>query len=524
MDRRSFALCLSLATLAELSLPGCRSSGFAGPNDQDAPVYLPVVPKETAQSTGPSPGSKTEPHTTILGDENWRQIQLVSADAMTPSDENSSFPMDSQDDRSDSPTSESGLSLAECLALAVTQNPDLVTLRQTEHVGATTLGVAQTYPFNPFVQFQATPFQDAPQGGPGRTHHYVLLMQTIQLAHQQQFREESAASSLNSIRWNIHHAELLAVAQTERLYFAALYLQAMQQLAEADDRNNRQLLRILEKRLEAGEATAADVAIVRADTQSTRQQLQLAVANYQAALRDLARQIGSAPDQVAHIAGDLYRIDWQLPIGSEGGLIPAVESEFPEQLTGAQSYAVSKAAVRPDVMAARSDVDIARANLCLASASKTPDLQLGPYYQANADRTVQFGFRGQIDLPVINTGEPLERQRLAEHRQRIVAWQQTRRRAELEGQAAFDRYETALAAISVSSGSTPMDLNAELSGLETQFQAGEVDVTRVVQARGSLLQNQRSRLNLLNEAAQSAAALTGATGIPVEQMLLFNAN
>jgi outer membrane protein TolC len=42
---------------------------------------------------------------------------------------------------------------------------------------------------------------------------------------------------------------------------------------------------------------------------------------------------------------------------------------------------------------------------------------------------------------------------------------------------------------------------------------------RVVQARTSLLQNQRARLDLLNEVAQSAAALTGTTGIPIAAVL-----
>ncbi|MEI6538251.1 MAG: TolC family protein [Planctomycetota bacterium] len=69
---------------------------------------------------------------------------------------------------------------------------------------------------------------------------------------------------------------------------------------------------------------------------------------------------------------------------------------------------------------------------------------------------------------------------------------------------------------------TVSDLPAELEGLETQFEAGEVDVVRVVQARTSLIQNQRARLDLLNEVAQSAATLTGASGIPVDQLLQFS--
>ena len=275
---------------------------------------------------------------------------------------------------------------------------------------------------------------------------------------------------------------------------------------------------ILEKQLEAGQATAADVAIVRVDAESTRQQLRLASANYQSALRDLARQVGVSPHQIQGIHGDLRKIEWTLP-GVPADSKRNSDTDFETAAFEARSSILSWAASRPDVMAARSDIDVARANLCLASASKTPDLQIGPYYQTTADSTHVVGLRGQIDLPVINNGMPLERQRTVEHQQRFTAWQQAQRRAELDAEAALDRYETALAAAATDTTSMSTDLPAELEGLETQFRAGEVDVVRVVQARTSLIQNQRARLDLLNEVAQSAATLTAAAGLPVDQLL-----
>ncbi|MFN7870459.1 MAG: TolC family protein [Planctomyces sp.] len=402
---------------------------------------------------------------------------------------------------------------------AVSNNPDLVALRQTERVSLAAKGVAETYPFNPFLQVQATPFQEAGNGGPNRTYHYVLLMQTIQLAHQQDFREQGAKFALNSTRWNIHQAELQTLAQTQRLYFTALYLRDIQSLAEASHKNNQQLLQILENQLNAGAITAADVAIVRVDTESTRQQRQLANANYRNSLRDLARQVGMEPDELTKVAGDLQSFQWRLP-NTSIQLAQIDPEKWDKVVIESKASTVSWAMSRPDVMAARSDVDVARANLRLASASKTPDLQIGPYYQATADSTTFFGFRAQMDLPVVNSGEPLERQRLAEHQQRITAWTQIQRRAELEATAAMERYAQALSLLSeIRSDQPATDLPSELKGLETQFEAGEIDVVRVVQARNSLILNRRAQLDLLNELAQSAAALVGATGIPIESFV-----
>lgn len=435
------------------------------------------------------------------------EIQLASAEALSENDSTLA--------------ARPSLSLTECLSQALTQNPDLIAIRQNDSVSSAALGVAQTYPFNPFVQVQVTPWQDAKVGGLRNTSHYVLLMQQIQLAHQQQYREEGAASALNSVRWNIHQAELRTVAQTERLYFTALYLRGILQLSTVSHENNRRLLTTLEKQLDAGAATAADVAIVRVDTRSTQQQLRLAKANFETAQRDLRRQIGLPPNDALPIEGDLRHLNWTVPslvdvAGSDGAReVAALTSPIDRSMISDRAWS------RPDVMAAQADVDAARAAMCLATANRTPDLQIGPYYQKGADGTTLLGFRGQMDVPVLNSGRPLENQRIAELNQRVTAWHQLQRRADLEAQAAWERYAQALAFLHEdASENSTVDLPVELQSLEERFIEGEVDVIRVVQARTSLIQNQRANLDLLNEAAQAAANLTETTGIPLEELLL----
>lgn len=506
-----------LLILGALLNAGCRSANPGLRNTAKTPTsYLPSVPQ---QETATLPESdKNEKLTTA--EVSGVQLRAASLSKVLPEPSGATT---SSVAISDQPLVV-GMSLSELSATAVSQNPDLVTLRQSERVSMAAKGVAETYPFNPFLQVQATPFQDAGNGGPNNMYHYVLLMQTIQLAHQQDFREQGARFALNSTRWNIHHAELQTLAQAQRLYFTALYLRGIRTLAETSHENNLQLLSILENQLDAGAATAADVAIVRVDTASTRQQQQLASANFRNALRDLARHVGVQPGALPDIAGDLHQFEWLLPNVSPQQASSAVnelnEDEWNHAVNNSTSNVVGWAMSRPDVMAARSDVDVTRANLGLASAAKTPDLQVGPYYQATADNTTFLGFRAQMDLPVVNNGEPLERQRLAEHHQRITAWNQAQRRAELEATAAMDRYATALAVVkSDDVDVAASDLPTELKGLEREFAAGEVDVVRVVQARTSLILNRRARLDLLNELSQAAATLVGATGVPIENIV-----
>lgn len=406
------------------------------------------------------------------------------------------------------------LELADALAAGLEQNPDLIAQREADAVGRAQLGVAQTYPFNPFVQVQATPWQQAQEGGPGTTYHYVLLMQTIQCAHQQRFREQAAAATLNSIRWNIHQFELLNVAQTERLFFNALYLRGVRDLADATATNNDQLLTTLQKQLDAGNATGADVAIIRLDAASTARQARLADANYRTALRDFRRHLGLPVESAIEPPGDLRDYQWHLP---DAKALQGDDISMPvgENLADAIG---TRAESRPDVLAAQCDANSARGALSLATASKTPDLQVGPYYQRTADGTTFLGFRAQMDIPVINSGAPLERQRYAEYKQRVTIWQQLKVRATLEAQAAFERYEVALNALA-QFDQVNRDVPRELTKLEEQFRAGEIDILRVIQSRTSLIQNQRALLDFLNEAAQAAANLTAAAGIPPEQLV-----
>ena len=511
MGTRRHSLMLPALAVGIMLFPGCRSASVSRIHAETHQEYTPAVPQGEVSSSSQSK-FRLEPQASENHELTIRPVShsISSMEPVSPGTDATTS--------SDS-TSAVALPLPQLCAIAVSSNPDLVTLRQTERVSLAAKGVADTYPFNPFVQVQATPFQDAAHGGPNRMYHYVLLMQTIQLAHQQDFREQGARFALNSTRWNIHQAELLTLAQAHRLYFTTLYQRGIRELAEASHENNLDLLQILENQLDAGAATAADVAIVRVDASSTRQQEQLATANFQNALRDLARHIGIQPNSLPNVVGDLHEFRWQLPdLSSQHA--ESSQNDWNHAVINSTKATVGWAMARPDVMAARSEVDVARANLGLASAAKTPDLQVGPYYQATADNTSFLGFRAQMDLPVVNNGEPLERQRLAEHHQRITAWHQAQRRAELEATAAMDRYADSLAAVETeTSDQQSSDLPTELKGLEKQFLAGEVDVVRVVQARNSLILNRRVRLDLLNELSQAAAGLVGATGIPIETIV-----
>jgi cobalt-zinc-cadmium efflux system outer membrane protein len=468
-----------LATILSFTM-GCKSTSVAHRSAKSLHQARSASPKMRTDNVVIS--NESEPAQTADG--GAQEIQTVSAESI-----------DNPNSIAIPHNSENVIPIRSAIELGLSQNPDLIALRQTEGVGAAALDVARTYPFNPWVQVQATPYQRNEQGNTGSIYHYVLLMQQIQLGGQQQFREEAACASLNSIRWNVLQAELQNVVQTERLYFLAVYQLGLYKLAQINAENNRQLLDTLERQQKAGQATAADVAIVRLDARSTRQQQRIAEANLETALLDLKRQLRLPAE--TNIAVDDNVMSW---------------TWLPADTTQLSSQALS----RPDVMAARADTDTARANASLANAARTPDLQIGPYYQRDDFGTNFLGFRAQSEIPILNNGMPLLKQRQAEFCQRAMISQQLAARACLEADAASRRYERARL-LKIDSGEPAQEsIPVELERLEEQFKANEVDILRVLQARNSLIQNQRANLDALNELLQAAVAVTASSGVPLE--------
>lgn len=421
------------------------------------------------------------------------------------------------------------LTLPAAIETSLEQNPDLVALRQAEGVSRAVVGVARSFPFNPFFQFQATPIQQAPAAAKSvepnaasKIFQYYLVMHTFELAHQRRHREAAAMAQLRSVRWNIFQAELVNIAQTEQLFMGALYQRGLRDLSGAAAQLSASLLSVMERQLSEGSATAADVATTRMDARATRQQARLAEANYQTALLALRRQLNLPASASFEPMGELAEFEWSPVSGEHLSRVPSLSRAVSERDT-LDAIVSELASGRPDVLAARSTAAAAEANMNLAKASRVPNLIAGPYYQSDDFGIRYFGFRGQVDIPVANSGKPLVRQRAAELRQQQVAAQQLRTRAEQEVRVAIERYERARQMAAESAADLGEGMPIELKRLEQQFQAGEIDMVRIFTARTSLLQLRRAYLDALNEVALAAAGVTAATGLPPDALVRVGA-
>jgi outer membrane protein TolC len=430
-------------------------------------------------------------------------------------------PADSMPATNDGPPGgqQSGLlGLGDALATSLAMNPDLLTVRGAADVSSAIVRVAGVYPWNPFVQAQffpnGTPLSPAgsPGGAAGNSNYYIWVMQRFELGHQRSHRQESAQAAFGQTRWNIRQAELTNIAQTERLFFTALYQRQVLELAADTQTLSDRLQGVLERRFQAGIATAVEISNARVAARQARRQRQLADANYNACLLALVQQMGMPPGTRLRLAGDLSHFHWVAVGEAFCALNPSVRIE-PGLL------ATELAEARPDVMAARSGASVAQANLNLSRSARIQDIQAGPIYETADDGTRYLGLRLQRDFGVFNNGSALMHQREAELRQQVLTFNQLKRRATNEAAAAMDRYERARQFAAEGAADADATRSRELEQVVAQFEAGRADILNVLAIQGNLLLDVRASLDLFNEVAQAAAMVTQTTGLPPERLL-----
>jgi cobalt-zinc-cadmium efflux system outer membrane protein len=417
------------------------------------------------------------------------------------------------------------ITLQAALYGTLTGNPDLVALRQGTPMAPSpeAVEVARHFPttLNPTLWVDLRPITLIPRdtfgtGAPGSTggtgtatgttpkptgpfyHHgnvffYISLRQPVELGHQTTHRYNIARAALSQQQWNVVQAELVALVQTYRFFQTAAYRRERLRIARQLADFNERLHQTLRQRMEAGQNLAADVALALVESRAARQQVKAAQQDYVTALTDLRNQIG-IPEQ-AGAAEPLG--EFTLP-----GNIPPVDEQAMVQ-TALQS--------RPDIMAARAQVDGSSAAVRLARGDRMPSPIIGPEYQIDEVGVQYVGLVYITPVPILNSGKPLLNQRRAEYSRACVSLQQIQQRAVAQVRAAVAKWNGATELVNESSGLTT-ELTREVAGMEKLFEAGQADITRLMQARQRLIQLENARLDAVWAATQAQADLLLALG------------
>jgi outer membrane protein TolC len=200
---------------------------------------------------------------------------------------------------------------------------------------------------------------------------------------------------------------------------------------------------------------------------------------------------------------------------------PAANSAEADPNGDGLSPVMKLVANRPDVMAARAELAAAQAAFNLARAAMVPNLVVGPNYERDNTGVLMIGVQAQMDLPIVNSGKPLMRQREAEVCQKQVALDQLFVQSRLEAEAALARYDRARTLLERTRTDLSGPLVKDVRQVEDSFRAGQTDLIHVFTARTTLIQAQRGLLDLVNEVAQAAARVSETTGLSPQLLVQY---
>ena len=217
--------------------------------------------------------------------------------------------------------------------------------------------------------------------------------------------------------------------------------------------------------------------------------------DYLTALTDLRNQIG-IPEQA-------------------GAVEPLGEFTLPPYIPPVDEQVMIQEALqsRPDIHAANAQVAGTYSAVKLARGDRIPTPVIGPEYAMDEAGVQYIGFVLISPLPIWNSGKPLVRQREAEHQRAIVAYQQAQQRAIAQVRAAVAKWNGATEFVNESTGLSK-ELGKEVNTLERLFEAGQADLTKLMQARQRLIQLENASLDAVWQATQAQADLLLALGAP----------
>ncbi|MCE9547123.1 MAG: TolC family protein [Planctomycetia bacterium] len=498
------------------SVAGCRSAHAPFSN---APLVAPALSSSPAAafhmappvlpSSAPQALAAALPRPSSVGSQ---QIQLVSYEQANPAGA-------PRPEEVKAPPILGELSLDQAIAISIGRNPDFVTRTADEPVSQSAIGVARAPQFAPTFQAQLAPSPREEHGDSAKTKSAYQLTQTFEINHQRQIRTETSQAQLDQTQRNIQQTQVLTIAETERRFFAALYQRQVRDLTLSLANLNEELHGVLQRRFDAGRASAADVALAHIEARATRQQAGLAQEKYVTTLVALRNQIGVDPRSLPEPTGDLQVLSRETMQAAMSTLLDAGYAQN-NAATAASAATITDdnlaqwAADRPDVMAAEAELRAAESQFNLARASLVPDLSIGPYFERDEHDTQFWGFVAQMNVPVLYTasGRPLVNQRAAELERQRIALQQLRVKAQLEIKGAVERYQAALKVVDEFHDDANERLAGDVQRIQNLFEAGQGELLPVYAGRNSVLQFRKDRVEALNDLGQAVADLTAATG------------
>lgn len=208
----------------------------------------------------------------------------------------------------DAAPSSRALTLSQALSRAVSANPGLA-VAQREIGAASGRGIQSAARPNPELSFELDDaFGSKAKRNLEAAETTLQISQLFELGGKRDARIAAAAAEIDAARWDRAATRLQILAETAEVFARALGAQTRVSELEDQVADLDRLTPLLQKRVDAGASSGAEISRGRLATEIARVELDKAKAAFQSARRELAVLIGEQTPSFVRVAGEIRRI------------------------------------------------------------------------------------------------------------------------------------------------------------------------------------------------------------------------
>jgi cobalt-zinc-cadmium efflux system outer membrane protein len=317
------------------------------------------------------------------------------------------------------------------------------------------------------------------------------VSQELEVFGQRGLRREGATRALAAAEARLEMRRVEVAAEVRETFFRALAAEEQAKLAA-------EAFSVAEDAVAAAEARVGSGAAARMEVNAAR-----------IALGRAARERAEAERRRSSARGALVVL-----LGVEAGTSFELRGELapaPRAVVSAEEVLSAALARRPDLVAARQDVEAARAEARLAGRDALPDPRVGVSYAEEEDaRIVRGGVA--VDLPVFQRNQEARGVARARLRQAERAVEALERTIRAEVTLAVERERTAASAAEAFGGATMASVSENLQLVTEAYRAGKVNLFELLVIRREALEAMTAYLGALEELAAARAELKRVAG------------
>lgn len=323
----------------------------------------------------------------------------------------------------------------------------------------------------------------------------VDIEQRLPLAGGRGARVDAADAAVEAARAHRRDAERLLVQEATQAFVRVLHARARREQAELDETATRSLASIVTRRVLAGDGTALEQNLARAELARRGAERLASRAHEDEMLWRLHALVGASPATRFDVRGNLVEL-----VHAQSSVVAGVDPTAAD-------------ARRADLQALQARAREASAEVAARDAGAWPELQVGLSYEREERANILMGKLG-MTLPVWNRdqgerGAAVARQALAS-----ASVEAARHEVVLEQEAARNAAALALEALDLleREGVPPARDNERLA--EQAFGAGELGLADVLAVRRHSIEVRQEALDSALEAAVALINLRAAHGDP----------